>query len=147
MSSIFINITQSDALEKSPIDKTITRVAVALARQRLQGVLPAGPSLDITFLLASADLQPDFEGMRMGGYTADDPVLRFHAAVPAHLAHSPLALRYVAAALDDVLGNAQDYFADRQIPFDGLAWRRVFQAAAVQGEDLSDLTEAALPVY
>jgi hypothetical protein len=147
MSSIFINITQSDALEKSPIDKAITRVAVALARQRLQGALPAGPSLEITFLLASADLRPDFEGMRMGGYTAGDPVLRFHVAVPAHLAQSPLAPRYVAAVLGDVLGNAQDYFAERQIPFDGPAWRRVFQAAAVQGEDLSDLTEAALPVY
>ena len=147
MSSIFISVNKSDTLEKSPIDKAVTRVAVALARQRQQGAIPSGPGLEITFLLASPDLQPDFEGMRMGGYTADDPVLRFHAAVPAHLAHSPLAPRYVAAVLDDVLGNAQDYFADRQIPFDGLAWRRVFQAAAVQGEDLSDLTEAALPVY
>ncbi len=147
MSSIFINITKSGALEKSPIDKAVTRVAVALARQRLQGALPAGPSLEITFLLACADLQPDFEGMRMGGYTADDPVLRFHAAVPAQLAHSTLAPRYVAAVLDDALGNAHDYFADRQIPFDGPAWRRVFDAAAVHGEDLSDLTEAALPAF
>jgi len=147
MSTIFINITKSEMLEKSPIDKAVTRAAVTFARQRLQNALPAGPGLEITFVLASKDLQPDFTGMRMGGYTPADPVLRFHAAVPAHLADSPLARRYVAAVLDDVLANAQDYFAGRQMAFDGEAWRRVFQAVALSGEDLSDLTEAALPGY
>lgn len=147
MSSIFVNITKSEALEKSPVDKAVTRVALAFARQRLQNALPAGPGLEISFVLASKDLQPDFTGMRMGGYTPADPVLRFHAAVPAHLADSPLVQRYAAAVLDDVLDNAHDYFAERQIAFDSQAWRRVFQAADLQGEDLSDLTEAALPVY
>ncbi|MGB7290497.1 MAG: hypothetical protein WBC62_10455 [Candidatus Macondimonas sp.] len=64
LSSIFISVNKSDTLEKSPIDKAVTRVAVALARQRQQGAIPSGPGLEITFLLASPDLQPDFEGMR-----------------------------------------------------------------------------------
>lgn len=90
MSSIFISINKSDTLEKSPIDKAITRTAAALARQR--ALLPPGPGLEVTFMPASEDWQPDFMGMRMGGYHDDDPVLRFQVAIPAHLAHSPLAL-------------------------------------------------------
>lgn len=146
MSSIFISVNKSDTLEKSPLDKAVTRVAVALARQRQQGAIPSGPGLEITFLLASPDLQPDFEGMRMGGYSADDPVLRFHAAIPEHLAHSPTALRYVLAVLEDVLGNAQDYFSERQIPFNHAAWQRVFEAVAQYGEDPPDTAWAEYPL-
>jgi hypothetical protein len=146
MSSIFISVNKSDTLEKSPIDKAVTRVAVALARQRQQGAIPSGPGLEITFLLASPDLQPDFEGMRMGGYSADDPVLRFHAAIPEHLAHSPTALRYVLAVLEDVLSNAQDYFVERGIPFDYPGWRRVFDAADQHGEDPPETAWAEYPL-
>lgn len=136
MSSIFVSINKSDSLEKSPIDKAITRVAAALARQRR--LLPPGPGLEVAFLPASADWQPDFTGMRMGGYRAEDPVLRFQVAIPAHLAHSPLALRYVLAALEDVLGNAGDYFQEERIPFDLAGWQRVLAAAARVGEDPPD---------
>jgi hypothetical protein len=136
VSSIFISINKSDTLEKSPIDKAITRVAAALARQRR--LLPPGPGLEVAFLPASADWQPDFTGMRMGGYRADDPVLRFQVAIPAQFAHSPLALRYVLAALEDVLGNAGDYFQEERIPFDLAGWQRVLAAAARVGEDPPD---------
>lgn len=135
MSSIFISINKSDTLEKSPIDKAITRVAAALARQR--SLLPPGPGLEVTFLPASAEWQPDFTGMRMGGYRADDPVLRFQVAIPAQFAHSPLALSYVLAVLEDVLGNAGDYFQERRIAFDLAGWEQVLSAARA-GEDPPD---------
>lgn len=128
MSSIFISINKSDTLEKSPIDKAIVRVAAALARQRSR--MPPGPGLEVAFSAASTDWQPDFRGMRMGGYRADDPVLRFEVAVPAHLAHSPLAARYVQAALEDALGNAQGHFEELGIDFDHAGWQRVLEVAA-----------------
>lgn len=133
MSSIFISINKSDTLEKSPIDKAITRTAAALARQR--ALLPPGPGLEVTFLPASEDWQPGFTGMRMGGYHDDDPVLRFQVAIPAHLAHSPLALRYVQAVLEDVLANAQAYFDEQRIAFDHAAWQRALSIAASVSED------------
>ena len=133
MSSIFISINKSDTLEKSPIDKAITRIAAALARQRR--LLPPGPGLDVSFLPASKDFQPDFTGMRMGGYHDNDPVLHFHVAIPAQFAHSPLALRYVLAALEDVLSNASDYFRERHIAFDHIGWQRVLSVAASTSEE------------
>lgn len=128
MSSIFISINKSDTLEKSAIDKAIVRVAAALARQR--GRLPPGPGLEVTFFAASADWQPAFTGMRMGGYRAEDPVLRFEVAVPAALAHSPHAPRYVLAVLEDVLDNARDQFDALRIAFDHAGWQRLVSAAA-----------------
>ena len=128
MSSIFISINKSDTLEKSAIDKAIVRIAAALARQRSR--LPPGPGLEVTFFAASDDWQPDFAGMRMGGYRAADPVLGFQVAVPAALAHSPRAQSYVLAALEDMLDNARDYFGERRIPFDHAAWQQVVKVAA-----------------
>jgi hypothetical protein len=49
--------------------------------------------------------------------------------VPAHLAHSPLAARYVQAALEDVLGNARDYFDELQTTSDHAGWQRVLEVA------------------
>jgi hypothetical protein len=138
MSSIFISINKSDTLEKSPIDKAIVRVAAALARQRSR--LPPGPGLEVAFSAASTDWQPDFRGMRMGGYRADDPVLRFEVAVPAHLAHSPLAARYVQAALEDALGHAQGHFEELGIDFDHAGWQRVLDVA---GQVEADPPESA----
>ena len=99
------------------------------SRRCQRRLLPPGPGLEVAFLPASADWQPDFTGMRMGGYRADDPVLRFQVAIPAQFAHSPLALGYVLAALEDVLGNAGDYFQDQRIAFDLAGWERVLSAA------------------
>ena len=67
--------------------------------------------------------------------TDDDPVLRFHVAIPAQFAHSPLALRYVLATLEDVLSNASDYFCERHIAFDHIGWQRVLSVAASTSEE------------
>ncbi|MFZ5491779.1 MAG: hypothetical protein ACOY6E_04675 [Pseudomonadota bacterium] len=144
MSSIFISINKSDTLEKSPIDKAIVRVAAALARQRSR--LPPGPGLEVSFSAASTDWQPDFSGMRMGGYRADDPVLRFQVAVPAALGHSPRALPYVLAALEDVLDNARDYFDELRIAFDHGGWQRLLSAAARVEADPPESAWEELPL-
>lgn len=144
MSWIFISINKSDTLEKSPIDKAIVRVAAALARQRSQ--LPPGPGLEVSFSAASADWQPDFTGMRMGGYRTDDPVLHFQVAVPAALAHSPRALPYVVAALEDVLDNARDYFGELHIAFDHAGWQRLMNAAARVEADPPESAWEELPL-
>ncbi len=144
MSSIFISINKSDTLEKSPIDKAIVRIAAALARQRSR--LPPGPGLEVSFSAASADWQPDFTGMRMGGYRADDPVLRFQVAVPAALAHSPRALPYVLAALEDVLDNARDYFDELHVAFDHAGWQQVLSIAARVEADPPESAWEELPL-
>lgn len=118
---LLISMTMPDrALEKSPIDRAITALAsqVAVARP----TLPDGPSLDITFMLASAADAPPFTGMRMGGYTRENGTLYFETAVPARMAQSGNAALYVATVLEDAIDNASDYFAEVCVDFDAAQW-------------------------
>jgi hypothetical protein len=144
MSAVFITINKPATLETAAIDTPIGRGAAARARQR--GRLPPGPGLEVTFFAASADWQPAFTGMRMGGYRAEDPALRFEVAVPAALAHSPHAPRYVLAVLEDVLDNARDQFDALQIAFDHAGWQRLVSAAARVETDPPESAWEELPL-
>lgn len=125
MSSMCISMkTPSHDLSKSPIDQAITALAVRAATEGRSGGLPDGPTLDLTFLLSSKDDRPPFDGMRMGGYTADNQTLFFEAAVPQAMGHSAQAPQYVAAVLQDVIDNATDYFDQLNVAFDGPQWQQ-----------------------
>lgn len=114
--SLHISLRMPDReLDKSPIDVAANQLAMWVGLSRRDGALPTGgPALDLTFLLTTVTEQPDFQGLRMGGYAADVNTLYFESAVPAHLTHSPHAQRYLLAVLLDVFDNAADFFSDKQ---------------------------------
>lgn len=125
MSNLSISMkTPSRDLEKSPIDRAITVLAAGLAKEKRVGALPAGPALDLAFLLSSAQDSPDFTGMRMGGFTSDEKTLYFEVAVPQTMGFSHQASRYVAAVVQDMVDNAASYFDELAVPFDARQWHQ-----------------------
>lgn len=115
-------------LEKSPLEQAVTRLAINLAQGRQSlAALQLEPRLDVTFLLSHGADVPEFEGMRMGNYSAQENTLYFEVAVPEAYNHSPLASQYVAAVMDDVLTNASDYFAQIDVSFDAFKWQKTVQ--------------------
>lgn len=115
-------------LEKSQLEKAVTKMAMNLAcnRAELDG-LQQEPKLDVTFLLAHKGDKPEFDGMRMGNYTENENTLYFESAVPEVYNHSPLAGQYVAAVMDDVFTNAKDYFAAMDVQFNAQKWRAIVE--------------------
>jgi hypothetical protein len=112
-------------MAKSPIDEAITFVAAHAAVESRHGHFPAGPALDITFMLSSKKDAPSFSGMRMGGYNKEGDTLFFEAAVPENMTRSDEAPRYVALVMQDMVDNAKLYFDEMHIDFDFDNWRRV----------------------
>ena len=125
MNSLRISMNTPDRdLDKSPIDRAITALAACAATEQRSGGLPDGPILDLTFMLSSKHDRPPFEGMRMGGYSAEHRTLFFEAAVPEAMGFSDKAPHYVAAVLQDVIDNAAEYFRELNVEFDAARWRR-----------------------
>lgn len=123
---LFVTIqTPNQEMVKSPVDQAITFIAAHAAMESRLGHLPAGPALDITFMLSSKDDAPPFTGMRMGGYNREGKTLFFEAAVPQRITQSEEAPRYVALVMQDMLDNAKLYFDEEQVEFDIESWRRV----------------------
>lgn len=123
---LFVSINApSQELMKSPIDEAITFVAAHAAVESRRGVLPAGPALDITFMLSTKDDAPAFTGMRMGNYNREGDTLFFEAAVPEKFTQSDDAPEYVAMVMQDMVENAKLYFDEKHIDFDLDNWRRV----------------------
>ena len=123
---LFVSInTPSQEMAKSPIDEAITFVAAHAAMESRHGHFPAGPALDITFMLSSKEDAPPFTGMRMGGYNKEGDTLFFEAAVPETMTQSEEAPHYVALVMQDMVDNARQYFDELHIDFDFDTWRRV----------------------
>lgn len=139
MMSLYISInTASSTLTQSPINDAITFVAVHAALEKQQGALPDGPALDVTFLLPGEFESPDFDGMRMGGYTHEGDTLFFETAVPRHIIKSDEAPRYVALVMQDVVEHANEFFAEQDIRFDVGHWRRAI-ATLTQTENVTSM--------
>jgi len=101
--SLYISIkTPSQYLSNSPINDAITFLAAHAAIEKRQGRFPDGPALDVTFLFSGKNEQPDFSGMRMGGYNQDNQTL----------------------VLQDVIENASEFFKENNIAFNSDQWRR-----------------------
>ncbi len=136
MSNLCISMkTPSRELEKSPIDRAITTLAMGLAKEKRYSDLPEGPALDLSFLLSSPADSPNFSGMRMGGFTSDGHTLYFEVAVPTAMGYSVQAPRYVAAVVQDMVDNAASYFETLEVPFDAQQWHQALtpMLAALSG--------------
>ena len=129
--------TASSELNESAINQAISQLAIAVALARQQGSIPSGPSLDVTFMLPGQFEKPDFNGMRMGGYSDESDTLFFERAVPEHMVHSEQAGEYVAAVMQDVVTNANDFFHENSIPFDNRKWQQLMQLLARTHASLS----------
>ena len=125
---LFVSINSpSQELVKSPIDEAITFVAAHAAVESRRGIFPAGPALDITFMLSNKDDAPDFTGMRMGNYNREGDTLFFEAVVPERMTQSEEAPRYVALVMQDMVENAKLYFDEKRIDFDQENWLRIIE--------------------
>ena len=130
--SLFISTTTpSDTFKESRLDKAITEVAVKLAKERSQGTLPQGPSLDVNFLIPSQTEKPAFSGMRMGNYDADHSTLYFERSVPMDLVESSKAEEFVKLVLEDVVTNAAYYFEELKVNFDLPSWKHTLTRISV----------------
>ena len=127
--SLFISVnTASSELRESHINDAITFVAAHAAVEKSKGLMPEGPSLDVTFLLPGQLDKPDFSGMRMGGYTEESDTLFFETAVPENVLKSNTAPRYVAMVMQDMVSNAAEFFAEHNIQFDSQHWNKVIHS-------------------
>lgn len=139
--SLFISVnTASSELRESPINDAITFVAAHAAIEKRKGLMPEGPSLDVTFLLPGQLDKPDFSGMRMGGYTAETDTLFFETSVPENILKSDTAPRYVALVMQDMVSNAAEFFAENNIRFDSQRWNKIMHS-------LTDSNTAAVALH
>ncbi len=116
--------TASAELGDSAITKAITQLASRVALSHRHGSLPSEPALDVTFMLPGKLEKPAFSGMRMGGYEPMAKTLFFEIAVPEHILFSAQSHQYAAAALQDVVANAGDFFAEHELQFNALQWQQ-----------------------
>ena len=122
--------TASADLVDSAITKAITLLATKIAKFNRSAAMPGKPSLDVTFMLPGKLEKPAFTGMRMGGYQPEAETLFFEIAVPEHILHSSQSHLYAATALQDVVANANDFFAanvffkDSELHFNMLSWQQ-----------------------
>lgn len=136
--SLYIGVTTAASeLVDSAINAAITRLAAAAAGAARRGLIPNGPSLDVVFMLPGKREKPDFAGMRMGGYTRERNTLYFEVSVPERVLKSAQADQYVAAVMEDVLTNAEEFFTEHAVDFAGPPWQRLVKQLVEQ------LTEAA----
>lgn len=126
--SLYISSTMaSSELKESAINKAIAELAASVALAKQQGSVPAGPSLDVTFMLPGRFDKPDFTGMRMGGYSEEEGTLFFERSVPEYILHSDMAKQYVGIVMQDVVEHASDFFQAGGIEFDTAAWQQLVQ--------------------
>ena len=124
--SLYISInTPTATFATSPMDKAITLFAASIAMEKRIGSFPAGPKLDITFMVTSETDAPPFNGMRMGNFNSQSQTLYFETAIPLHMTQSRAAANYVQAVLADAVDNAQDYFSELGVEFDFEQWQQV----------------------
>lgn len=124
--SLRINVTTgSQGLADSPITQAITSLAATLAKAQQRGGVPASPSLEVTFMLPGKQDKPDFSGMRMGGYSDEEDILYFETSVPDHILHSMESMKYVTTVVEDVVENANLFFAEAGKPFDYREWQQL----------------------
>ncbi len=128
---LYISVTTaSSTTTDSAINEAIIHLAAAVANKTKQGLIPDGPSLDVTFMLPGQLEKPDFTGMRMGGYTTQGDTLFFEKAVPEHILQSTQAPRYVAMVMQDVVVEAESFFREHDMAFDAARWQEVMAQLA-----------------
>lgn len=122
--SLHIGMTMPNrSLEKTSIEQSIIKLAEQLAIKKTQQEMPSGSKLDLTFMLSTANENPEFKGMIMGNYTKEDNILYFKTAVPYHLNNSEHTNEYVSLTLQDMVNNADEFFKENQLSFNVQQWQ------------------------
>lgn len=131
--SLYISTnTASSELADSMINHAITFLAATMAIKIQHGMIPDGPSLDVTFMLPGKLDKPDFTGMRMGSYTKKNNTLFFEKAVPEHIVHSNQAKEFVAMVMQDVIISADEFFQESDTDFDIQRWQQLLEQLAAE---------------
>jgi hypothetical protein len=124
--SFYLNtVTASRELEGSAIDKAIMAMAMRVAKIRSGLDKKNAAAIDLTLMLPGKAEKPEFQGMRMTGFSSDDGVLYIESAVPDSMLHSEHAERYVSAVLQDAFENAKEFFSDQGLSFSEEPWREL----------------------
>lgn len=136
--SLFISSAMaSSELNESAINQAISQLAMSVALAKQQGGIPAGPSLDVTFMLPGQFDKPDFTGMRMGGYSDESDTLYFERSVPEYILQSDMAKEYVAVVMQDVIDHASEFFQAGGVGFDTAKWQQLVQLLSQTDVSLS----------
>ena len=131
--SLYISTnTASSELSGSMIYHAITFLAATMATKTLHGMMPGGPSLDVTFMLPGKLDKPNFTGMRMGSYTKKNNILFFEKAVPDHIVYSNQAKKFVNMVMQDVIVHADEFFKDCDTGFDINRWQQLLNQLSVE---------------
>lgn len=126
--SLYISTnTASSELSDSRIYHAITFLAATMATKTQHGMIPDGPSLDVTFMLPGKLDKPNFSGMRMGSYTMKNNILFFEKAVPEHIVHSEKAKEFVNMVMQDVIVHADEFFKESATHFDIKRWQQLLE--------------------
>lgn len=121
--SFYLNtVTASRELEGSAIDKAIMAMAMRVAKIRNSLEKQNTATIDLTLMLPGKTEKPEFQGMRMTGFSSDDGVLYIESAVPESMLHSENAARYVSAVLQDAFENAKEFFSEQGVSFSDEPW-------------------------
>lgn len=136
--SLYISTkTASSELADSEISQAITFLAATMAVKLQHGLIPRGPSLDVTFLLPGKLDKPDFTGMRMGGYTEKNNTLFFEKAVPERVVHSGHAKKFVELVMQDMINHADEFFREEKIAFDLSGWQKLLEQLMVEDKKMT----------
>lgn len=127
MSLYISSAMPSSELNESEINRAIGDLAAAVALAKLQGSVPDGPKLDVTFMLPGQFDKPEFTGMRMGGYSEDEDTLYFERSVPEYIIHSDMAKQYISIVMQDVVDHASEFFQAGGIRFETDRWQQLVQ--------------------
>lgn len=128
MSLYISTATASSEIKESSINQAITMLAATMAIKTRHGMIPDGPSLDVTFMLPGKYDKPNFTGMRMGNYNEKGNTLFFERSVPDHIVHSAKANEYVTIVMQDVINQANEFFKEESIAFDIQKWEELIDS-------------------
>ncbi len=131
MSIYLSSVIGSRELEGSEIYKAITSLAIKLNKIRNTLKDRGGVSIDLTVILPGNTHKPDFEGMRMTSFSANDGVLHIESVVPEKMLHSQQAAPYMSALLQDVVENADDFFNEQGLEFASDQWQGIWEEGSM----------------
>jgi len=126
--TIYLNaVTGSRELEGCAIDKAITALAMRLAQLRNGQPKEADTTIDLTMILPGKNNSPDFEGMRLTGFSSEEGTLYMESVIPESMLDSELAERYVSAVVEDAMDNAAEFFSKQGLRFNAQPWQSALQ--------------------
>ena len=104
-------------LKECEFVQQLTNIAMQIKRIEALNTIST-PTLEVKFMLSGLKDSPEFKGMRLRSFEAEDSHLTIEAAIPLHINNSSQAFNYIVAALQDASENAGVFFAENNIGFE-----------------------------